>query len=167
MIYASYNEIEELITKGTGVIYFGFPECPWCRTVVPVLLDAASESELDKIYYFNALQIRDKKHLNEFGEVITDEEGTPEYRKLVQLLYDHLGEYEGLNNPNIKRLYFPTVVFVKNGKVIGLHIGTLDSHNDVKIALNENQYSELREIFSGYILEVLGIICNDKAEVKC
>lgn len=167
MIYASYNEVEELITKGTGVIYFGFPECPWCRAAVPVLIDAANEVGLDKIYYFNALKIRDKKHLNEFGEIITDEEGTAEYTKLIQLLYDYLGEYEGLDNPNVKRLYFPTVVFVKDGHIIGTHIGTLDSHDDVKNSLNELQYNELREIYMEYILEVLGIICNEKADVKC
>lgn len=167
IIYASYSDVEELVTNGTGVIYFGFPECPWCRAAVPVLLDAANESGIDKIYYFNAVKIRDKKHLNEVGEIVTDEEGTAEYSKLIQLLYDNLGQYEGLNNPSIKRLYFPTVVFVKDGEVIGTHIGTLESHDDVKNVLNESQSVELREIYLGYILEVLGIICNDKADVKC
>lgn len=167
MTYASYSEVEELITRGTGVIYFGFPECPWCRVAVPVLLDAANESGIDKIYYFNAVKIRDKKHLNEFGEIVTDEEGTTEYSKLIQLLYDNLGEYEGLNDPGVKRLYFPTVVFVKDGEVIATHVGTLESHNDVKNVLSESQRLELREIYLGYILEVLGIICNDKADVKC
>ena len=167
MIYASYSEVEELITNCTGVIYFGFPECPWCRAAVSVFLDAANESGLDKIYYFNAVKIRDKKHLDEYGKIIIDEEGTAEYSNLVQLLYDNLGEYEGLNDSTIKRLYFPTVVFIKDGKVIGTHIGTLESHNDVKKSLSDGQRLELREIYLGYILEVLGVICNDKAEVKC
>ena len=39
------------ILDGTGIIYFGFPECPWCRNAVPVLLDAAEEVGIEKIYY--------------------------------------------------------------------------------------------------------------------
>ena len=29
--YSSYDEIFEVLKSGTGVIYFGFPECPWAR----------------------------------------------------------------------------------------------------------------------------------------
>ena len=47
--YASYEEIVNLLKSGTGVIYFGFPECPWCRNAVPVLLEAAKELNINKI----------------------------------------------------------------------------------------------------------------------
>ena len=76
MIYSSYEDIEKIITNGTGVIYFGFPKCPWCRNAVPVLIDAAKEVGLDKIYYFNALEIRDIKSLDQDGNIITEKEGT-------------------------------------------------------------------------------------------
>ena len=36
--YASYEEVMNILESGTGIIYFGYPECPWCRTIVPVLL---------------------------------------------------------------------------------------------------------------------------------
>ena len=36
------------------------------------------------------------------------------------MLDDYLPEYKGLNNSKIKRLYFPTVLFVKDGKILGL-----------------------------------------------
>lgn len=52
VVYADYKEIEEIITSGTGAIYFGFPECPWCRNSVPQLISAAEEVGLDKIYYY-------------------------------------------------------------------------------------------------------------------
>ena len=78
IVYSSFQEIYDVIEKGTGIIYFGFRECPWCRNAVPVLLDAAKELNVNKIYYFNALSIRDKKHLDDNGNIITDEEGTEE-----------------------------------------------------------------------------------------
>ncbi len=167
MIYASYDDIKKVITDGTGVIYFGFPECPWCRNAVPVLLEAAKETGIDKIYYFNALSIRDKKHLDEDGNIIVDDEGTKEYKELLELLYDDLGEYEGLNDSSVKRLYFPTVVFIKNGEILGLHIGTVDSQTDSSVALTSAQTEELREIYSQYMLQVLGTMCDTEHEMKC
>ena len=116
--YASFEEIENILTNKSGVIYFGFPECPWCRNIIEPLLEAAQETEVNQIYYFNALNIRDEKHLNDNKEIITDKEGTQEYKKLIEIMYNELGEYEGLNDKTIKRLYFPTVVFIKDGKIL-------------------------------------------------
>lgn len=167
MVYATYEEIEDVITNKTGVIYFGFPECPWCRNAVPVLIDAANEVGVDKIYYFNALEIRDIKSLDDAGNIVVEKEGTEEYKKLVQLLYDYLGEYEGLNDPTIKRLYFPTVLFVKDGNIIGSHMGTVDSQENPYVSLTNSEYEQLKDIYSGYMLKVLGIICENDAESKC
>ena len=36
-VYASEEEVIRVLKEGTGVIYFGFPSCPWCRTLLPVL----------------------------------------------------------------------------------------------------------------------------------
>lgn len=157
--YADYDEIVNLIKSGTGVIYFGFPECPWCRNAVPVLLEAAEELELKEIYYFNALDMRDIKKLDENGKIVTTKEGTKEYYELVNLLSDYLGEYEGLNDKEIKRLYFPTVVFVKEGKVLGLNVSTVESQLDPMVDLNEKQKAELKNIYETYMSQVLGITC--------
>ena len=162
IVYASYNEIKEVITKGTGVIYFGFPECPWCRNAVPMLLQAASNTGLDKIYYFNAKEIRDTKELDENGNVVTTKEGTKEYYELVELLSTVLGEYEGLNDESIKRLYFPTVVFIKDGKIVGCHIDTLPSQTDPRVPLTEEQKAELINIYTDNIIKTLDSVCDDK-----
>lgn len=167
IVYASYEEIEQIISEGTGIIYFGFPECPWCRSIVPVMLNAAKETGVDKIYYFNALSIRDKKHLDSNGNIVVDDAGTKEYEKIVSLLYDWLDIYEGLNDDSIKRLYFPTVIFVKDGNVIGAHTGTLDSHDNPNESLTELQYDELNGIYSDYMLKTLGTVCATDDEKLC
>lgn len=164
--YATYSEIKNIITSGTGVIYFGFPECPWCRNAVPVLLEAAEDNGIDKVYYFNALDIRDKKHLDENGNIVVDDEGTKEYKELVELLYDYLDVYSGLNDDTIKRLYFPTVIFVKNGKIIGSHSGTVASQTDPSIALNESEHNELKKIYTDYMKTISSNLCTDSHE-KC
>lgn len=162
IVYIDAKKAIELIENGTGVIYFGFPECPWCRNAAPALIEAAKEAGLDRVYYFNALSIRDKKHLDENGNIVTDQEGTSEYYKIVDLLKDKLNSYDGLNDETIKRLYFPTVVFIKDGQLIGLHSGTVESQKDPQIALTESQKSELQNIYSDYIHKVLGDLCDEK-----
>lgn len=162
MYYASYQEIMDLLDHGTGVIYFGFPECPWCRSAVPVLLEAVDETSIDKVYYFNAYDIRDQKKLDENGQIIVEKEGTEEYKNLVNKLDSVLNPYEGLNDSTIKRLYFPTVLFVKNGEILYMHEGTLDSQKDPYVALTTLQQAELRNVYLTAIHDVLGDLCAQK-----
>ncbi len=162
MVYASFDELYELLTKGTGVVYFGYPECPWCRTAVPMLIQAASNTGLEEIYYFNAKDIRDVKSLDEDGNIVTEKEGTEEYYKLLEVLGDHFWAYEGLNDESIKRLYFPTVVFVLEGEVVGIHIDTIESQKDARVPLTEEQKSELVNIYTGHINKVLSDVCDER-----
>ena len=91
--YSSYDEIFEVLKSGTGVIYFGFPECPWCRNLVPVMLSAAKEVEIDTIYYLNIKDDRDVLMLNENGDIITEKEGNKKYFELVEKLDSILDDY--------------------------------------------------------------------------
>ena len=161
MVYATYDEIVDIIKNKDGVIYFGFPECPWCRNAVPALIDAANELGIDKIYYFNALSIRDTKKLDENGNIVVEKEGTNEYKKLVELLYDYLPVYDGLGDDTIKRLYFPTVIFVKDGKVIASHMDTVETQTNPYKKLSEEEYEKLVQIYSEYINDVYEIYCDD------
>lgn len=167
MKYSNYDEISKSLKNETCIIYFGFPECPWCRRTLPVFLETISEYNIDKIYYFNALSIRDKKHLDENGIIVTDKEGTEEYHKLVELLKDFLGPYDGLNDSTIKRLYFPTYVFVKDGKIIGTQIGSVDSYTSTKEDMTNEQKQELKEVFENYLdkIYIKKDNCNDKVPV--
>ncbi len=160
-VYAKYDDVIDIIKNGTGVIYFGFPECPWCRNMVPVLASAAKEMGIDKVYYFNALDMRDIKSLDKDGSIKTEKEGTKEYYELVDALGDSIGSYEGLNDDSIKRLYFPTVIFVKDGKIIKSHIGTLDSQIDPYKVLNDKEKNELKEIYMDGFNKVYEIMCDE------
>ncbi len=146
--YTSYKEVFDILDSKTGIIYFGFPECPWCRNALPVLLEAADDQT---IYYFNNKEDRDTKELLEDGTVKTTKESTKDYKKLIEKLGDYADTYDGLNDENIKRLYYPTVLFVKNGKIIDKIVSTVDSQKDPYKPLTSKQTKELKEKYQNAI----------------
>lgn len=128
--YATLDEVFDIIQNKTGVIYFGFPGCPWCRNMIPVLFEAAKNNNIDTIYYFNPRNV--KKSDND------------EYNKLKEILNEYLFEDEN----GQKVLYVPDVYFIKDGKIVGHHLGTVDSQEDPTISLTEEEKNELLDIFN-------------------
>lgn len=99
-VYKALEEINKILENGTGLVYLGFPECPWCRGYVPIINEVAKEQGLDKIYYFNIKKDR--------------EDNSKLYQKTVELLSDNL-RYDNEGN---RRIYAPSLIAVKNGKVV-------------------------------------------------
>ena len=75
MKYASYDEVLDVIEKGTGIIYLGFPDCPWCRSALPVLLEAAEDYKIDTIYYIDMKNERDYYEVKD-GKVVYQKDGS-------------------------------------------------------------------------------------------
>lgn len=167
--YATFEEITSLLDNGTGIIYFGFPKCPWCRRTLPVFFKACNEYNIDKIYYYNALELRDVKHLDASGNIITDKQGDEKYYYLIEKLNDYLGNYEGLNNPDIKRLYFPTYVFIKDGNIVGVQISSVKSYTSTKEDMTDDQKTELLNTFKKYLdkLYLKNTNCADNQTTTC
>ncbi len=124
--YTKVDEIFEILESGTGVIYFGFPGCPWCRNMLPILFQAAQKNNIDTIYYLNPREVSDEEH-----------------SKLI----DVLKEYLDVNENGELTLYVPDVYFVKDGQILGHHLGTVDSQTDPYVILTEEQKEELLQIF--------------------
>ena len=131
----------------TGIIYFGFPQCSWCRSAIEVLIDAKDEMNIDKIYYYNDYGSRDEKYLDSEGNILTLHKGSDEYYEILKLLGDRANVYEGLNDESIKRLYFPTVLFIKDGEIVDMHVSTVDSNKDAKKKLTDKEYKLLKNIY--------------------
>ena len=171
--YIGLEEAIDIIKNDTGVIYFGYPSCPWCRNAVPVLLDAASSTSLDTIYYVNAYNIRDVKELDDDGNIVTTNEGDRLYDDLLKVLDDILDPYTlTLDNGEVidlgeKRLYVPMVLFVKDGEVVSYHLSTVDSQEDPSISLNDSQRDELYNIYLDGINNVVGGVCNVQESGSC
>ena len=53
------------------------------------------------------------------------------------------------------------VLFVKEGKILGLHTSTVDSQKDPFTKLNNEQYEELKSIYFDYINKTFEIVCDE------
>ena len=76
------------------------------------------ENQILDLYVFDPKEIRDEKVLGTGGELIIKKATSPEYQYLLNKLNHLLPIYEGLNDPQIKRLYVPLLVVIKNGEII-------------------------------------------------
>ena len=164
--YASEDEVKELLNNGTGVLYLGFPTCPWCRNMVSVLNDAAKDYGMAKINYYDIKNTRSTFSFDDNNNLIKTE-GTEFYSFLLEKLDKFLTEYGIYDNNNKlvdtgeKRLYAPTVVFIKDGVVKEIIEGTVDSQNDPYILLNETQKNELKNKYLE-AFNKLADLCDEK-----
>lgn len=161
------EETVSLLENGTGIIYFGFPDCPWCRSMLPVLLKTLSNMSIDKLYYLNVKNMRDTLSLGEKNKVEVKEEGTKGYYKILELLDDVLEPYyltseDGKKiDTKEKRLYAPTVVAVKDGKIVDIHVGTVDSQASGYDDLSIEQQEELSNRFMELVRKVYNVDCDE------
>lgn len=131
-----YEDLDKkLKNKEAFILYLGFPTCPWCRNIIPVLFDCAKENNIDKVYYIN---VRELKNLDD------------DYKSLRNLIDEYLEEDED----GIKTLYVPEVFFFKDGKIIGHHLGSVESQVNPIVSLTSEQISELKSIYNNYITKI-------------
>lgn len=138
-VYKEIDEIIKIMENGTGVVYLGYPECPWCQAYVPYLNEVAKEVGMDKIYYYNIKEARANN--------------SEEYKKIVSILENEL-QYDDEGN---KRIYVPNVSFHIKGKVIGNDYETsLDTHDlkDPKEYWTKEEVKDLKEKLTKYMEEV-------------
>lgn len=134
-VYASANDIISMMDNNeTFVVYFGFSSCPWCRSVLPTLIEVADELKIDKIYYVDVKDIRDVLEVDEDGNVVTSKEGSEGYlgllARLDEVLEDYTLSYDGEEvETGEKRIYAPNIVSIVNGKAKELETGISDKQN--------------------------------------
>lgn len=130
----TFAQSNELLQKEefTGIIYYGFPTCPWCVEAVPVMNEVAEDYDLS-IYYVN-------KRSQESIDHPEEEEKTIE---ILDAAYG-LDVDEETKKP---RLYVPEVVVVKEGKVVGHNMGTVKGHNAHERKMSADEALVLRTIY--------------------
>lgn len=161
IVYAEANDIISMMDNNeTFVVYFGFNSCPWCRSVLPVLLDVAKDLNLKKIYYVNVKDIRDRLDVDEDGNIITVKEGSEGYigllARLDDVLEDYILEVDGKEiETEEKRIYAPNVVSIVNGKAKELETGISDELDDPFMELTDKIKKETYNKFKCSIKCVL------------
>ena len=130
--YVKEKDLESVLTSGNRVIYFGYTTCPWCRNIVSPLVEVINDNNLDKLYYVDVHSVNAKS------------------------VYDILDEYLEFDNDGNKRLYVPDVYFIKDGKIVYHHLGSVDSYKDAFKGMNDKQLNELKNIYQEGIDLILG-----------
>ena len=130
--YVKEKDLESVLTSGDRVIYFGYTTCPWCRNIVSPLVEVINDNNLDKLYYVDVHSVNAKS------------------------VYDILDEYLEFDNDGNKRLYVPDVYFIKDGRIVYHHLGSLDSYKDAFKGMNNKQLNELKSIYQEGIDLMLG-----------
>ena len=100
-VYVSPSEIKQIFEHGSGLVFLGFKECPWCQKLAPMIDEAAKAEGLDKVYYMDIRQAR------------ANNDAT--YQMLVDKLKGHLAK-DGSGNP---RIFVPDVTALHDGKIVG------------------------------------------------
>lgn len=137
----SYKKFLELMDNEAfkGLVYFGFPACPWCVDVVPILNEIAIENEID-IFYVNK---RNEVNLN-------DKESA---EKVTALLDESFG-LEVNEETGEPTLYVPEVIAVKKKKIVAHHTGTVNGHDAPNAAINEDEAALLESIYTKMVKKV-------------
>ena len=143
-VFRNAEQTAEILEKGTGVVFMGFKECPWCQLYAVFLHDVAREMKISRIFYCDIYYDR--------------QNNTESYQKITGILTGLL-QYDDEGRP---RIFVPDVTIIDSGKIIGRDFETSkdtlgyetarDYWNEDRIAALKNR---LREG-----MEQINISCN-------
>lgn len=183
-VYSTDAEIVEKIENDESfIVYFGDPECPWCRSVIEEAIKSANENDIDKIYYvrfwdgFHKEIIRDVYELDENNAPVLKEKGSDAYTKLLEYLDSVLKDYtlkdsDG-NTINVgeKRIFLPNFVAVIDGEAKELIQGISENQESYNSKLTDEIIADEKkmfdEFFQKYGKQIKNGVCIDKNSKDC
>jgi rhodanese domain protein len=99
-VYARDVAVLDMLEHGTGVVFLGYPQCPWCQRLSEYVDQTARAEGVAAIHYLNIRQARASKNET--------------YQKLVARLAPYLSKDEN-GQP---RIFVPDVTIVKRGSIV-------------------------------------------------
>ena len=100
-VYRNARETAAILANGSGIVFMGFKECPWCQYYAVYLNEAAREMGIKRIFYCD---IREDRQNN-----------TAAYKRIVSILSNRL-QYD---DEGRERVFVPDVTILFNGRIIG------------------------------------------------
>lgn len=150
--YIEQQDVIEALINGTHVVYFGWPECSWCRRALPVLIEAVNEYPGMRIYYFT---IRQARQDYENG---VDSELASLYKEVSKVLLLSDVDFAGISEVDengVLKIVASMLIFVKDGEIIATHRRTVPTHLDSYEELTDEQKNELKAIYDNYLKQML------------
>ncbi|MCL1991295.1 MAG: thioredoxin family protein [Defluviitaleaceae bacterium] len=117
-----------------GILYFGFPGCPWCRAAVPILNEAAKETDTTIYYVDRSHGLRTETFKKWDLEMATWLD--------TQIFMKKMGDV-----PNI---YVPQIIHLKAGKVVDSQRSVFDKDSRDDRSLGVFDAHAQRELLNRY-----------------
>lgn len=131
MADTTVKEISELMKeKKSFVVYAGFANCPYCNRLIPELCEVIQEEKL----WIGYLDTRKNPAWNSNIDI-------DDYDLFVELF----GEYLSLDSSQIKHLYVPVVIFIKDGETVEFRQGVVTGADNPSDPLTEEQRAQLKK----------------------
>lgn len=154
--YVTDDEVLDLLKKGTNVIYFGWADCNWCRSIVPTLIEVLKDNNIDTLYYY------DFKSLRSAYEEGSNDKKVSIYEDILDIIGEDISSVFDENSlrSGEKKVLAPTVVFIKDGKYVGLHVKSIDSQINSTDLLTKKQIKELYEKYQTLVNQIKSNVCT-------
>ncbi len=153
--YINEEEAVDIIKNKSGVIYFGFPACLKCRSIVSTLVKVSNDLK-EPIYYLDVANIMSSFELID-GKLNKIKDGSEGYYKILDSLSSILENFylEDENGNKYeteeKRLNTPSVIAIKDGQITDYHFGSVATHTNPYNKLSTEEEKELENIYINLI----------------
>ncbi len=116
--------------KGSGILYYGYDDCPYCERGIPLLNEAALETGVT-VYYIDVYGPFQPTR-DEFDD-----------------LCDYIEETFIEDKDGNKSFFVPLVIGVKNGEITASHVSLVSDFvlEDEDSMMSDAQKSELKKIY--------------------
>ena len=133
--YSSIDEVIDVLSNETGIIFLCTPESEWCQRYALYLNNSLKKLNIDKVYYLN---IKSYRQLN-----------TTKYQRLVELLQDYVYK----DDLNETKIVLPDLTFVQNGVIVAHDNETslITSDNVPEEYWNQNKINEFDLKIQNYV----------------
>ena len=128
VIYANSENIKNILTKGTNIVFFGNEHENVSRSILPILISFLKNNNIEQFYYYDSINIKKDSS----------------YRNIISILKKDTDD---------KNIAIPTIVFIKNDKIIGIY------END------EYNKEEIEEKLTYYLGKINPSVCS--TEERC
>lgn len=151
--------LDKIDNKDTFIVYFGFADCPWCRSIIETLITTLKENGIKNIYYVDIKNIRDEYTFKN-NYLIKTKEGSKEYSKLLKKLKNVLEDYNVTDEDGNKvstgetRIYAPNIVGIKDGKAVIMETGISDKEKNPYMKLTNSMKKDTKKQIEKVINEV-------------
>lgn len=178
-------EADDIVTKinekETFVVFFGYAECPWCRSMVSEMINSAKNNKIKTIYYVDIQNIRDQKEYDSASKSFANvTEGSDAYMKLIKKFKNVLDDYDVSYTDEStgetksvsakeKRIYAPTLLYVENGKAKEMIDGLSDKQESSYDEITDEMKAEMEAELNGFFSKVKKQInaCSVDESSKC